>query len=72
MSGWDTFLSQGFALASLNCTLSDTAKFPQQIFDVKAALRFLRANAHKYRLNGKIGIWGASAGGQLAALAGTS
>ena len=71
-SGWQTFLSQGFALASLNYTLSGTAKFPQQIFDVKAALRFLRANAGKYRLSGKIGIWGGSAGGQLASLAGTS
>jgi acetyl esterase/lipase len=72
LSGWDTFLSQGFAVASLNYTLSGTAKFPQQIFDVKGALRFLRANAQKYRLSGKIGIWGGSAGGQLAALAGTS
>ena len=71
-SGWQTYLNQGFAVASINYTLSDTAKFPQQIYDVNAAIRFLRANAGKYRLNGKIGLWGGSAGGQLAALAGAS
>jgi acetyl esterase/lipase len=72
LSGWQTFLDKGFALASIEYTLTNTALFPQQIYDVKAAIRFLRASAPKYRLSGKIGLWGGSAGGQLVALAGTT
>ncbi|MGW0593035.1 alpha/beta hydrolase fold domain-containing protein [Streptosporangium sp. NPDC002607] len=69
---WTSLLSQGFAVASVNYTLSTSAKFPQQIHEVKAAIRYLRANSFRYGLNGRIGLWGGSAGGQLAALAGTS
>jgi acetyl esterase/lipase len=72
LSGWQTFLDKGFALASIEYTLSDAAIFPQQIYDVKAAIRFLRASGSKYRLSDKIGLWGGSAGGQLVALAGTT
>jgi hypothetical protein len=54
MSGWDTFLSQGFALASLNYTLSDTARFPQQIFDVKA-VAIPRLHRRPARLPGRHG-----------------
>lgn len=68
----EPLLAAGFAVASINYTLSDSAKFPQQIYDVKAAIRFLRANARTYRLDGWIGLWGSSAGGQLAALASTT
>jgi acetyl esterase/lipase len=71
-SGWQTYLSDGFALASINYTLSGTAKFPQQIYDVKAAIRYLRAKAGQYHLDGQVGLWGESAGGQLAALAGAT
>jgi acetyl esterase/lipase len=47
--------------------------FPAQIQDVKAAIRWIRANAENYEFNPrKIGVWGSSAGGYLAALAGTS
>lgn len=69
---WDSLLVQGFAVASVNYSLSTTAKFPQQIHEVKAAIRYLRANSFRYRLNGQIGLWGGSAGAQLASLAGTS
>lgn len=66
-------MKQGFAVACINYRLSKEAKFPAQIEDTKAAVRWLRANAPKYKLFDKrIGIWGASAGGHLAALAGTS
>ncbi|MBP2654614.1 MAG: hypothetical protein H6Q73_2183 [Firmicutes bacterium] len=66
-------VKRGYAVASVNYRLSGEASFPAQIYDVKAAIRFLRANAAKYSLNPeKIGIWGNSAGGHLAALAGTS
>ena len=50
-----------------------TAPFPAQIEDCKAAVRWLRANAGKYNLDAdRIGVWGMSAGGHLAALLGTS
>jgi acetyl esterase/lipase len=64
---------RGFALAAINYRLSDTAPFPAQIQDVKAAIRFLRANAATYGLDPeRIAVFGSSAGGHLAALAGTS
>lgn len=66
-------LRRGYAVASVNYRLSPEAKFPAQINDVKAAIRFLRANAQKYNLNpDKMAAWGASAGGNLASLAGTT
>lgn len=66
-------LGQGLAIASIDYRLSGEAKFPAQIHDVKAAIRFLRANATRYKLDAnRFGAWGPSAGGHLAALAGTS
>ena len=66
-------LKRGYAIASINYRLSGEAIFPAQIFDVKAAIRFVRANAKKYQLNpDKIATWGGSAGGHLAATAGTT
>lgn len=63
----------GYAVASINYRLSSEAIFPAQIQDVKAAIRFLRANASQYNLNpDKIAVWGGSSGGNLASLAGTS
>jgi acetyl esterase/lipase len=66
------FLEAGFAVAAANYTLTDTATFPQQIHDVKAAIRYLRANARRYGLSDEIGVMGSSAGAHLATLAGTS
>jgi len=63
-------VANGYAVASINYRLSSEAKFPAQINDVKAAIRFLRANAAEYNLNpDKFAAWGGSAGGNLAALA---
>ncbi len=63
----------GYAVASVNYRLSSEALFPAQIEDVKAAVRWLRASAAKYRLNpDRVGAWGSSAGGHLVALLGTS
>jgi len=73
LGGVDQLLTAGYAVASINYRLSGEAKFPAQIQDVKAAVRFLRANAALYHLNPeKFGAWGASAGGNLAALSGTT
>jgi acetyl esterase/lipase len=67
------FLAKGYAVASINYRLSQHAVFPAQIEDCKAAIRWLRASAKKYRLDAEhIGVWGASAGGHLVALLGTS
>ncbi|MES2773274.1 MAG: alpha/beta hydrolase [Bacteroidota bacterium] len=64
-------LPHEYALASINYRLSEEAIFPAPIHDIKAAIRFLRANAKKYGYRSdKIIIWGSSAGGHLAALAG--
>lgn len=62
-----------YAYASVEYRLSGVAKFPAQIIDSKAAVRWLRANATRHRIDGnRIGVWGGSAGGHLAALLGTS
>ena len=66
-------LHRGYAVVSINYRLSGEARFPSQINDVKAAIRWVRANAAKYRFNpNALGLWGDSAGANLAALAGTS
>ena len=66
-------LSKGYAVASINYRLSQEAKYTAQIEDCKAAVRFLRANAKKYNLDpDQTGVFGASAGGHLVALLGTT
>jgi len=73
LTGADQLLAAGYAVASINYRLSGEAKYPAQIQDAKAAVRFLRANAGQYQLNpDRFGAWGASAGGNLAALLGTT
>src|SRR5208337_3078994 len=65
--------TRGYAVASLNYRLSQHAVFPAQIQDCKTAVRWLRANAAKYDLDPEhVGVWGASAGGHLVALLGTT
>ncbi len=60
-------------MASINYRLSSDAIFPAQIQDCKAAVRFLRANAAKYRLDPeRIAVMGDSAGAHLAALLATT
>src|SRR5207247_3085072 len=66
-------VSYGYAVASISYRLSQEAKFPAQIYDCKAAVRWLRANAKQYSLDpDRIAAWGGSAGGHLVALLGTS
>ena len=63
----------GFVAVSIDYRLSQEAPFPAQIHDVKAAIRWLRANAATYQIDPNcIGIWGFSAGAHLAALAGVT
>lgn len=64
---------EGFAVASVSYRLSGQAKFPAQIEDAKAAVRWLRAHALDYNLDpARIGACGESAGGHLAAMLGVT
>ena len=67
------YLAQGYAVASINYRLSQHAKFPAQLEDCKAAVRWLRAHAKEYRLDpDRFASMGSSAGGHLAAMLGTT
>ena len=66
-------LAAGYAAAGVNYRLSGEALFPAAVQDVKAAVRFLRANADEYGLDPEaFAAWGASAGGNLVSMIGTS
>ena len=66
-------VAEGYAVASVDYRLSTEAKFPAQIHDLKAAIRFLRGHEPDWKLAAKeILIAGGSAGGHLAALVGVS
>jgi acetyl esterase/lipase len=66
-------LANGFAVITINHRASFDSIYPAQINDVKAAVRFIRANAAKYQIDTSfIGITGFSSGGHLSALAGAS
>lgn len=74
--GFKSILSgreRGYAIVTVNYHLSQEAKFPAAVEDVKAAIRFIKANAIKYQLDAtKIAVWGGSAGGHLAAMMGVT
>jgi len=62
-----------YAIATVNYRFAKEAPFPTQLHDVKAAVRYLRSNAKMYGIDpDRIGVWGSSAGGYLAALLGTT
>lgn len=66
-------VARGYAVASIQYRLSQEAIFPAQIEDCKAAIRWLRVHAGTYNLDPqRIGAWGASAGGHLVAMLGTT
>ena len=65
--------ANGFVAATVGYRLAPEAPFPAQLYDVKGAIRWLRANADGYGIDPeRIGAWGFSAGGHLAALVGTT
>lgn len=70
-------VEEGYAVASLDYRLSTEAKFPAQVHDIKAAVRFLRGRDLSSLLGSQLSarrivIAGDSAGGHLAALVGVS
>lgn len=63
----------GLAVISIDYRLSDEAKFPAQVEDVKTAIRWARSSAPRFGWNAnQVGLWGSSAGGHLAACAALS
>ena len=68
-------LQRGYAVAFVDYTLSDAdhQAMPNQVFEMKAAVRFLRSVADEYRLDtDRIAVMGESAGGHLANMMGTT
>lgn len=69
----DAQLGAGYAVVGVGYRLSGEATFPAAVLDARAAVRFLRGNADAYRLDpDRIAAFGQSAGGNLAAMLGTT
>ena len=65
--------SKGYSCFSIEYRLSLEAKYPEGIYDVKNAIKFIKDNASKFNVDpDKIAILGCSSGGQMAALIGTT
>jgi acetyl esterase/lipase len=65
--------ARGWAVASVDYRLSTVARFPAQVHDIKAAIRYLRAHAREHMIPpSRFVIAGSSAGAHLAALVGVS
>ncbi len=67
------FASRGYVVASIQYRLSGEAPFPAAVHDVKAAVRYMRAEADSINVDPKrIGVVGGSAGGHLSMMIGYS
>ena len=67
------FAHRGFVVASVEYRHTLEAIFPAQIQDVKAAIRFLKANAARYKIDrARVAAWGDSSGGHMAVMTGVS
>lgn len=63
--------AKGYVAVPVEYRLSLEAQYPNAVYDIKAAIRWIKANAEKYSVDTtRIAIEGNSAGGQLAALVG--
>lgn len=66
-------LRRGFAVASVDYRLAPETKFPENLYDIKTAVRWARANAEQYRFDAeRFGIAGDSAGGYFALMMATT
>lgn len=67
------YAAKGYVAATISYRLRQEALFPAAVHDVKAAVRWIRANADAYGIDpDKIALIGGSAGGHLSMLAGYS
>lgn len=65
------FAGHGYVMASIDYRLAPGTRHPGQLHDVRAAVRWLRDRASELGADpDRIGLWGSSAGGHLAAMAG--
>jgi len=68
-----TLAKNGYAAAAVEYRLSKESQYPAGVYDLKAAVRWMRAHAEEFGVDPKrIAVMGASAGGTLAALLGTT
>ncbi len=64
-------VKRGYAVASISYSFAQHSKWPRQAHELKAAIRYLRANAQRFGIDGDcIFLWGVSAGGHIAAVVG--
>lgn len=65
--------SKGYSCFAIQYRLSLEAKYPEGIYDIKNAIKFIKDNAKKFHVDpNKIAVLGCSSGGQMAALIGTT
>jgi acetyl esterase/lipase len=69
---WAPYLARnGYGMFAIRYRLGKAGTYPKAVYDVKAAIQFIRAKAGALDVDpDRIGLWGDSAGGHLAALAG--
>lgn len=66
-------LKRGYCVIGVNYRMSGEATFPALVHDIKAAIRWIRANAENYLFDpNRIATWGGSAGGYQSLMAGVS
>lgn len=66
-------LKRGYCVVGVNYRMSGEAQFPALVYDIKAAIRWIRANARDFLFDpNRIATWGGSAGGYQSLLAGVS
>jgi acetyl esterase/lipase len=66
-------LDRGYAVVSINYRMSGEAIFPALVQDTKAAIRWVRTHAEEHAFDpDRMAVWGGSAGGYLALMAGVS
>jgi len=69
---WGPYLAKnGYGMFAIRYRLAKAGTYPKAVYDVKAAIQFVRAKAAELGVDAdRLGLWGDSAGGHLAALAG--
>ncbi|WP_264538022.1 alpha/beta hydrolase [Flavobacterium sp. N1736] len=67
------FAAKGYSCFAIEYRLSLEAKYPEGVYDVKNAIKFVKDNARKFNVDtNKIVVLGCSSGGQMATLIGTT
>lgn len=65
------FAKQGFAVAAVDYSVIQLTRYPDQLVDIKEAIRYIRAHAQEFHIDpDRIAVMGESAGGYLSILAG--